>query len=119
MPPKVSVSVIVAGVVAILGLLVALIVGLSLSDNLDDNSTPLVVDVIGLASLTVPALMALNKADQAKNAAETSQSKVEEMHHDLGNGLLKEKVTEALNERDQIQTSETNNIRPVKDEGNG
>ena len=89
-------NVIVAGIISLVGTIAALIFGLSFTGHLDANSVPLVTEMLGIVVTTIPALLALNSAEKAKDAANNAQQTAEQTNHDIRNGILKSKVVEAI-----------------------
>jgi hypothetical protein len=86
-----------AGVVALVAIVVAGVV--ILSNDLTAGARMIVIQgmftgVFGV----ITTLLAATKADYAAQKADDAAAKTAEMHHDLQNGLIPEKVKEAVNE---------------------
>lgn len=84
---------IVAAIVALIFFVAAIIAGISISGHLDSTSVPLVTAMLALVGTTVPGLLALYKSEQN--------------HQELRNGLLIDKVTDALNIHDAETGAQT------------
>lgn len=82
-----------AGIAGVVALVIVVVAGVViLSHDLTPGARMIVIQGMLTGVLTtVTALLAVVKADQAAG-------KAEEMHHDLQNGLIPEKVKEAVNE---------------------
>lgn len=74
----------IAAVVVIILLVVALVLGYAAFGKENDSVTPLIVSIIGIATTAIPALLAI--------------AKVEDVQHDIRNGVVKNKVKDAMNE---------------------
>lgn len=86
-----------AGVVALVAIVVAGVV--ILSHDLTQGARMIVVQgLVGSVFTVVTTLLAATKADRASEKADDAATHVAEMHHDLQNGLIPEKVKEAVNE---------------------
>lgn len=81
----------IAGVVALVAIVVAGAVILTMGVTTDNSRLLVVQMMVGSVLGLIPVMIAAFKADQA--AAKTDQ-----MHHDLKNGLIVEKVQEAVTE---------------------
>lgn len=81
----------IAGVVALVAIVVTGAVILTMGVTTDNSRLLVAQMMIGSVLGLIPVLIAAFKADQA--AAKTDQ-----MHHDLQNGLITEKVQEAVTE---------------------
>jgi hypothetical protein len=99
-----------AGVVALVAIVVAGVV--ILSRDLTDGARMIVVQglLTGVFTL-ITTMLAATKADRAAVKADDAAAITAEMHHDLQNGLIPEKVKEAVNEmaHDPTQPSVTIN----------
>jgi type VI protein secretion system component VasK len=99
-----------AGVVALVAIVVAGVV--ILSHDLAPGARLIVIQGMFTGVFTViTTLLAATKADRAAVKADDAAAKTAEMHHDLQNGLIPEKVKEAVNEMaaDPAQPSVTIN----------
>lgn len=86
-----------AGVVALVAIVVAGAV--ILSYDLTPGARMIVIQGMFTGVFAViTGIMASVKADQAAVKADNAAAKTDEMHHDLQNGLIPEKVKEAVNE---------------------
>lgn len=97
-------------IVAGFGILTALILGLAYAPNgMNERTTPIVVSIIGLVASTVPSIIAMYKAEQASNTAS-------DIHDDMKNGMLKNKVKDAIYEveleHDQPKTIKRPETKP-------
>lgn len=81
----------IAGVVALVAIVVAGAVILTMGVTTDNSRLLVAQMMIGSVLGLVPVLIAAFKADQAA-------TRTAEMHHDLQNGLIPEKVKEAVQE---------------------
>lgn len=86
-------AVVVAGVAVLVFIVAGLVARLATAGSLDDDSTPLVTMILGLIGVTIPSLIALAKVEETRRD-------VEETRHDLENGLVTDKVREALDSYD-------------------
>lgn len=96
---------VIAGVVALVAIAAAVFFGLAVTDHLTAESTPLLSVVFGLIGPAVVSLLTLLR--------------VEEVRHDLRNGLIPERVKTALAEHDE-ETGATeirNDLREALDNG--
>jgi hypothetical protein len=82
---------IVGGVVALVFLAAALVFGLGITGGVDESTTPFISTILAMIGATIPAIFALNSADKARQVAEQTNT-------DVRNGVLKNKVKEALTE---------------------
>lgn len=99
-----------AGVVALVAIVVAGTV--ILSHDLTQGARMIVVQgLIGSVFTVITTLLAATKADRAAVKADDAAAKTAEMHHELQNGLIPEKVKETINEMasDPTQPSVTIN----------
>lgn len=88
---------VLAGVVALVAVVVAGAV--ILSNDLTPGARMIVIQGMFTGVFAVvTSLMSSVKADQAAVKAEVAATKTAEMHHDLQNGLIPEKIKEAVNE---------------------
>lgn len=88
----------VAGAVVIIVAVVAAVVLLAnRGDQLTANAKTIIINqlIISVPTL-IAAIFALVKQQEAKNAADEAKTAAEEMRHDLQNGLIPEKVEEAI-----------------------
>lgn len=86
-----------AGVVALVAIVVAGIV--ILSHDLTPGARMIVIQgMTGSVFTVITTLLAATKADRAAVKADDAAAATAEMHHDLQNGLIPEKVKETLNE---------------------
>lgn len=106
MTVKLSRTVLVAGVVVVIvSVLAAVVVLATAGDALSANAKLIIINQL---LVTVPSLI-------AGIAALASKTKLDEVHHDLQNGLIPEKVKETINEMasDPEQSSVTINSDDV------
>lgn len=88
----------VGAIVALIFLAVALILGLAFTHDLNDGSTPFVVSILALVGTVIPVLLSLSSSEQTKQSVADTQAKVEALHADLTNGVLKQNVKDAIGE---------------------
>jgi hypothetical protein len=87
----------IVGVVALVAVVVAGAV--ILSNDLNSGARAIVIQGMFTGVFAViTGMMSSVKADQAAVKADAAAAKTAEMHHDLQNGLIPEKVKEAVNE---------------------
>lgn len=96
--PRGKTVTIVAATVSLIFFVTALIFGLSIAGRLDSRSVPLVTALLALIGTTVPSILALYKSEQN--------------HQELMNGVIIDKVTDALNIHD-AETGAPNVIAKV------
>jgi len=95
-----------AGVVALVAIVVAGAV--ILSHDLTPGARMIVIQGMFTGVFAViTGIMSSVKADQAAVKADDAAAKTAEMHHDLQNGLIPEKVKEAVQEMAEDPTIET------------
>lgn len=92
---------VLGAVVALVALISMLVAGIVITGKLDDNSTPLLVTILGLVAATIPSILALLK--------------VQDVQHDIRNGVMEERVrrgsqralTETLGEKPIVLQGDT------------
>lgn len=89
--------VIVAGVVLI-SLLGVLAFGFVLAGELTDRSIVVLTAILGFLGPTIASLLVLLRVDANSAQTDRVQKKVEDVHHDILNGGLRDNVKKAISE---------------------
>lgn len=98
-------TVVVLAIVAISTLEVAaFLIVLRQAHELSDRSIVLLTAILGALGPTVAAMLLLLRVDERQ---EQTQKKVDDLHHDVLNGALRENVKQAITEKRHELTSRT------------
>lgn len=85
---RISVTTIVLAVVSLALIAAGLFFGLAVTNHLDSESTPILTVVLGFLATTITSIIALGKVDS--------------ISHDLRNGLIENKVGNAIDNKQVI-----------------